>query len=101
MNSPADDDGDDDHDDEEDNKAPTDHDDGEIGLGHKGGHRSVYLDITLVAQPSNIPGLAGELSLHSLCDLELSGGGENCRCKSNKVVIQLLSQIKVKIELRS
>ena len=38
-----------------------------------------YLDGTLVSQPSNIPGLAGKLSLPSLGHLELSGGGENCR----------------------
>ena len=91
LNSPADDDGDDDHDDEEDNKAPTDHDHGEIGLGHQGRHRSVYLDIAFVTQPCYVAGLAGELPLHPLSDLELSGGGENCRWKSSKVVIQLFS----------
>ena len=98
VNSPADDDGDDDHDHKEDNKAPTDHHHGEVGLGHNGSHRPVYLgrtelynpvlavcryfylDVALVAEPSDIPGLAGELPLHSLSDLELSGGGEDCRC---------------------
>ena len=43
--------------------------------------RYFYLDVALVAQPSDIPGLAGELPLHSLSDLELSGRGENCRCE--------------------
>ena len=80
VNSPADNDGDDDHNHQEDNKAPTDHHHGEVGLGHNGSHRPVYFDVALVAQPSDIPGLAGELPLHSLSDLELSGGGEDCRC---------------------
>ena len=43
VNSPADDDGDEDHDHQEDNKAPADHHHGQVGLGYKGGDRSVYL----------------------------------------------------------
>ena len=39
-----------------------------------------YLDVALVAEPSDIPGLTGELALHALSDLELSGGVEDCRC---------------------
>ena len=46
VNSPADDDGDEDHDHQEDNKAPTDDHHGEVGLGHNGSHRPVYLGRT-------------------------------------------------------
>ena len=51
-------------------------------LSHLDYELTAHLDAALVPQPGDVPGLAGELTLHSLGDLKLCGGVENCRCKA-------------------
>ena len=67
---------------QEHQEAGRDDDDGDVGLGEESGHGTRDLDVTLLTETGEVPGLAGELALHSLGDLKLCGGVENCRCKA-------------------
>ena len=86
VNSPADDDRENYHDHEEEHKGAADDDDGHVSLRHQCGDRPRHLDVALVAQAGNVPGLAGELPLHSLSDLKLGGRIEDCGCKREIIV---------------